>query len=152
MIGHSMGTFRPAGSLNDVCIIWRHIPMSLIVLGSSFLLAITDTCRPLVFIAKDEEYGLIGIIAIEYRIAYELSLISCCTVTFVACDKLVGISLKNKFANFANARALGATVQSVQSHRHPIASMRAPCSFLLSWIASCPRSILESFINIVTSV
>jgi hypothetical protein len=51
--------------------------MSVIVRGRSLLLAITDTCRPRVFIAKDDEYGLIGIIAIEYRIAYELSLISC---------------------------------------------------------------------------
>ena len=151
MIGHSIGTFIPAGSLNDFFIISRHIPMSVIVRWKRLLLVITDTCRPRVLIAKYDDYGLIGMIAIDYRISYELVLISCCTVTFVACDKVVGSSLKNMFASLRNARALGATVQSVQSQRQPMASIRTPCSFLLSWIASQPSSILESFIKFSTS-
>ena len=47
--------------------------------------------------------------------------------------------------------ALGATVHSVQSHRHSIASIRTSCSFLLPWLASRPSSSTESFMKFATS-
>ena len=75
--------------------------MSMIVRGSNCLFAMMLAVLPRMFIATDDVYGLIGMIAKEYRIAYELSRMSCLTVTLVIRDKIFGSSLKNKFASFA---------------------------------------------------
>jgi hypothetical protein len=102
----------------------RHISMSARVRVSKRRFAITPPWWPRIFIAKDVVYGLIGRIAAEYRIAYELILMSCFTVTFVSLVSVFGSSLMNTFTNFMMALALGATVQSFVSHLHPITAIR----------------------------